>query len=141
MYINEIQELAELLNEYGLQELELERDGSRIYLSKGASVAPVTMPVATSVVSTEAPLQGEERKAAGEALKSPLVGVVYLAPSPDQAPFVSVGQSVKKGQTLCILEAMKVMNEFTAPRDGVVLEICVQNEELAQFEQELFRLG
>lgn len=71
---------------------------------------------------------------------SPLVGVAYLASSPDKPAFVSVGDSVKKGQTLLIIEAMKVMNEIPAPRDGIVTEILVTNEEVVEFGQGLVRI-
>ncbi len=142
MDINRIKELAELLEEYGLTELEVDEKDARVYLSKAATVAP------TAVAAPSAPVQSaagvasvNNEEKSGDALESPLVGVAYLAPAPGEAPFVRVGDSVKKGQTMCILEAMKVMNEFPAPRDGVVLDICVGNEELVEFGQVLFRLG
>ncbi len=140
MDINRIKELAELLAEHGLTELELEEKDERVYLSRASAIA--ASPVAAAAVApTVSTAQEAQSEAAGEALESPLVGVAYLAPAPGESAFVSAGQSVKKGQILCILEAMKVMNEFTAPRDGVVLEICVGNEELVEFGQVLFRLG
>ncbi|MDL2295120.1 acetyl-CoA carboxylase, biotin carboxyl carrier protein, partial [Ruminococcaceae bacterium OttesenSCG-928-D13] len=71
-------------------------------------------------------------------LKAPLVGNVYLAPGPGKPPFVAPGTAVKKGQTLCIIEAMKVMNEFPAPRDGVVAVVHVKNEQLVEYGQPLF---
>ncbi len=140
MDTNRIKELAELLNEYGLTEIEVEEKDARVYLSKAAAVAPAAVAPA-QVAQTTPAVAAQEVEAAGEGLESPLVGVAYLASAPGEAPFVKVGQNVKKGQTLCILEAMKVMNEFTAPKDGVVLEICVGNEELVEFGQVLFRLG
>ena len=73
-------------------------------------------------------------------VESPLVGVAYLAPTPDKPAFVSVGDSVKKGQTLLIIEAMKVMNEVPAPKDGVVTEILVDNEEVVEFGKGLVRI-
>ena len=106
--------------------------------------------VATPVVATT---QEEDPEAAqaiskeetpavaeGEEVPSPLVGVAYLASSPDKPAFVSVGDSVKKGQTLLIIEAMKVMNEIPAPRDGIVTEILVTNEEVVEFGQGLVRI-
>lgn len=72
-----------------------------------------------------------------DAVKAPLVGIFYEAPGPDQAPFVSVGAQVKKGQTLCIVEAMKVMNEIAAPKDGVVREILVKNGDMVMYDQPL----
>ena len=73
-------------------------------------------------------------------MASPLVGVAYLSPAPDKPAFVSVGDSVKKGQTLMIIEAMKVMNEIPAPHDGIVTEVLVANEDVVEFGQGLVRL-
>ena len=73
-------------------------------------------------------------------LKSPMVGVVYTAPEPGAEPFVKPGSRGKKGQVLCIIEAMKLMNEYTAPEDGEILDICIQNEELVEFGQVLFKM-
>ena len=78
--------------------------------------------------------------AEGDEVTSPLVGVAYLAPAPDKPAFVSVGDSVKKGQTLLIIEAMKVMNEIPAPNDGIVTEIMVNNEDVVEFGQGLVRI-
>ncbi|WP_448167758.1 acetyl-CoA carboxylase biotin carboxyl carrier protein [Streptococcus hyointestinalis] len=98
--------------------------------SQPASVnsAPVEVEVNTEVV------------AEGDLVESPLVGVAYLAPAPDKPNFVSVGDSVKKGQTLLIIEAMKVMNEVPAPKDGVVTEVLVENEEVVEFGKGLVRI-
>ena len=78
--------------------------------------------------------------AEGEEVPSPLVGVAYLAPTPDKPAFVSVGDAVKKGQTLLIIEAMKVMNEIPAPKDGIVTEVMVNNEDVVEFGQGLVRI-
>ena len=78
--------------------------------------------------------------AEGDVVESPLVGVAYLAAGPDKSAFVTVGDSVKKGQTLVIIEAMKVMNEIPAPKDGVVTEILVSNEEMVEFGKGLVRI-
>ena len=86
------------------------------------------------------PLPKEEIAAEGDVVESPLVGVAYLSPAPDKPAFVSVGDSVKKGQTLLIIEAMKVMNEVPAPKDGVITEILVDNEEVIEFGKGLVRI-
>lgn len=101
--------------------------------------APAVAPKTETVSETAA---GETRPVAaeGEAVTSPLVGVAYLKPTPDKAEFVKVGDAVKKGQTLLIIEAMKVMNEIPAPTDGVVTEIMVSPEEVVEFGQELIRI-
>lgn len=83
--------------------------------------------------------QPEDR--AGDAIKSPLVGTFYSSPSPEESPFIKVGDKVKKGQTLGIVEAMKLMNEIESEYDGVVQEVLVQNEELVEYGQPLFVIG
>ncbi len=90
-------------------------------------------------VSVEAPA-APVALSEGDEVASPLVGVAYLSPSPDKPTFISVGDSVKKGQTLMIIEAMKVMNEIPAPRDGIVTEVLVANEDVVEFGQGLVRL-
>lgn len=82
----------------------------------------------------------QEIEIEGELVESPLVGVAYLSPGPDKDIFVSVGDTVKKGQTLLIIEAMKVMNEIPAPRDGIVTEVLVNNEEVVEFGKGLVRI-
>lgn len=77
----------------------------------------------------------------GEIVKSPLVGVFYAAPSPEEEAYVQVGSAVKKGQILCLVEAMKMMSEITAPRDGVVKKIFVKNQDVVGFEDSLFLIG
>ena len=106
-----------------------------------APVAPVAEPAAVEtparpVEEASAPAQAAE----GEVVESPLVGVAYLSPSPEKPAFVSVGDTVKKGQTLLIVEAMKVMNEVPAPKDGVITEILVANEEVVDYGKGLVRI-
>jgi len=100
-------------------------------------VVLVEEPVAPSVPAPEA---SPAVVAEGEVVESPLVGVAYLASGPDKPAFVQVGDSVSKGQTLLIIEAMKVMNEVPAPRDGIVTEILVSNEEMVEFGKGLVRI-
>lgn len=95
-------------------------------------------PPSESVVEETVP--SEKAVAEGDIVESPLVGVAYLAASPDKPPFVAVGDTVKKGQTLVIIEAMKVMNEVPAPCDGVITEILVSNEDVIEFGQGLVRI-
>ena len=73
-------------------------------------------------------------------IKSPLVGVFYVAPSPDSAPYVKVGDHVKKGDVLCVVEAMKLMNEITATQDGEIVDVCAQNGSVVEYGQTLFKL-
>ncbi|HGJ9642305.1 TPA: acetyl-CoA carboxylase biotin carboxyl carrier protein [Streptococcus pneumoniae] len=108
-------------------------------LATPSPVAPTSAPAET--VAEEVPAPAEASVASEENLvESPLVGVVYLAAGPDKPAFVTVGDSVKKGQTLVIIEAMKVMNEIPAPKDGVVTEILVSNEEMVEFGKGLVRI-
>ena len=102
-------------------------------------VAPVVEAPATPAVAAE-PVAAPAQEAEGDVVESPLVGVAYLSPAPDKPAFVSVGDKVTKGQTLLIIEAMKVMNEVPAPKDGVVTEILVMNEEMVEFGKGLVRI-
>ncbi len=88
-----------------------------------------------------APIEEEEvQEVAGKAVESPMVGVVYLQPKPDEDPYVKVGDRVEQGDVICIVEAMKLMNEIQAPRSGIVTEILVENEEVVEYKQPLIRI-
>ncbi|HKY19563.1 MAG TPA: biotin/lipoyl-containing protein [Rhizomicrobium sp.] len=130
-----IRELAELLKETGLTEIEIEHNGARLRVSRGGGVAmqagapaPVG-PAAAPAASASGPPAG--------AVPSPMVGTVYLAPEPGKPPFIAVGKTVKEGDTLFILEAMKTMNAVTAPKGGTVQEICIQDGTPVEFGQTL----
>lgn len=161
MNLNEIKDLMaqfdqsslrEFSYKNGTDELQFSKNEARMASEAPAQVAPVpTAVVASPVVSApstpvesaveEAPVPAETTVAPeGDVVESPLVGVAYLAAGPDKPAFVTVGDSVKKGQTLVIIEAMKVMNEIPAPKDGVVTEILVSNEEMVEFGKGLVRI-
>ena len=108
--------------------------------SPQAPVAPVAAPAAVETPATPVEEASPAQAAEGEVVESPLVGVAYLSPSPEKPAFVSVGDTVKKGQTLLIVEAMKVMNEVPAPKDGVITEILVANEEVVDYGKGLVRI-
>jgi oxaloacetate decarboxylase alpha subunit len=148
--LKEIQEMIKLMNENGLSELEIEEQGTKIRLKKGASgaIEPVIVhearPASAAQVAKEA---AEAKKAAKEALaasrtvvKSPMVGTFYAAPAPDAQPFVQIGAEVQVGQVVCIIEAMKLMNEIKAEARGKVVEILVNNGDPVEFGQPLFLL-
>ena len=141
-----VRELAELLNETGLTEIEVEDDDRKIRVSRGAvaSAAPIYAAAPAPAAAAPAPVAAAPaapEPAAGpdmtNAVKSPMVGTCYLTPEPGAAPFVSVGQAVKEGDTLLIVEAMKVMNPITAPRSGTVSAILVDNAQPVEFDQPL----
>ncbi|KXU07825.1 Biotin carboxyl carrier protein of acetyl-CoA carboxylase [Streptococcus oralis] len=161
MNLNEIKDLMaqfdqsslrEFSYKNGTDELQFSKNEARMASEAPAQVAPVPTAVAASpIVSApsapvesaveEAPAPAETTVAPeGDVVESPLVGVAYLAAGPDKPAFVTVGDSVKKGQTLVIIEAMKVMNEIPAPKDGVVTEILVSNEEMVEFGKGLVRI-
>ncbi|UJD02627.1 acetyl-CoA carboxylase biotin carboxyl carrier protein [Streptococcus oralis] len=161
MNLNEIKDLMaqfdqsslrEFSYKNGTDELQFSKNEARMASEAPAQVAPVPTPVAASPVVSdtstpversveEAPAPAETTVAPeGDIVESPLVGVAYLAAGPDKPAFVTVGDSVKKGQTLVIIEAMKVMNEIPAPKDGVVTEILVSNEEMVEFGKGLVRI-
>ena len=102
-----------------------------------AAPAPVAVPEAVEAPAAPAPTP----EAAGKDVPAPMVGVVYLQANPDADPYVQVGDSVKKGQVLCLIEAMKLMNEIVAPQDGVVSAILVENENIVEYGQALFRIS
>ena len=139
-----VKALADILDEAGLAELEYETADLSVRLSRESSAAPVA-PVATVAAPATAPAAAPAAPAADSAdaashpgaVTSPMVGTVYVAPEPDAPSFIEVGGTVKKGQTLLIVEAMKVMNPITAPADGTVKQIFVQNAQPVEFGEVL----
>ena len=129
---DDIRKYASLMKELELTGLEIEMDGAKVRLERGVAASPLvqsyTVP-AESVEKKEAVAAEDE----GEAVASPMVGVFYAAPAPGAEPFVHVGSKVKKGETLCVIEAMKVMNEVTAEADGEVVDICVKDGDLVEY--------
>ena len=161
MNLNEIKDLMAQFDQSSLREFSYKNGTDELQFSKNearmASEAPAQVvpapaavvaspvvsapstPVERSVEETPAPAETTVAPE-GDVVESPLVGVAYLAAGPDKPAFVTVGDSVKKGQTLVIIEAMKVMNEIPAPKDGVVTEILVSNEEMVEFGKGLVRI-
>lgn len=140
-----IRELAQLLDETGLGEIEVEQAGRRVRVSMRAAAAP-TAPVQAVAAPFQSHLPAESAEAPkagpGEgAVTSPMVGTVYVSPEPGKPPFVKPGDSVREGETLLIIEAMKTMNPIAAPRTGVVKEICVRDAQPVEFGQVLIFLG
>lgn len=156
-------EIADVMEDRGLTRVRVEEpDGTAVELERasaaqpvavpmpmlGAVTAPAVAPVAMPVTAPEpaAPEPAAQTPAAapepkGTEVTAPMVGVFYAAPAPGDEPFVHVGSKVKAGETLCIIEAMKVLNEVTAEADGEVLEICVADGDLVEFGSCLMRIG
>jgi acetyl-CoA carboxylase biotin carboxyl carrier protein len=132
-----VRELAELLTETGLTEIEIEHNGARIRVARqtGATVMHAAAPTAASAAQTEAPAAPKGPHPGS--VPSPMVGTVYIAPEPGKPPFVKVGDTVKEGDTLLIVEAMKTMNPILAPRAGKILEVCVTDAQPIEFGQTL----
>ena len=158
MNLNEIKDLMAQFDQSSLKEFSYKNGTDELVFSKNeaklvAETSPAPQPVVPAAAPTVAPQaqttpaveavsesNTTESVAKGDLVESPLVGVAYLAAGPDKPNFVSVGDTVKKGQTLVIIEAMKVMNEIPAPKDGVVTEILVANEEMVEFGKGLVRI-
>ncbi len=153
---NKLQAAAEtaraLFAELGLSELTIKDGELELVLKKTAAHTPVTpaapgipavpaMPAAPAAATSVASGGNPSALVNCREVKSPLVGVLYLAPAPGQKPFVSVGDSVHRGDVLCIVEAMKMMNELTSDCDGTILDICAANEALVEYGQVLFKIG
>jgi acetyl-CoA carboxylase biotin carboxyl carrier protein len=150
MDLRKIKKLMELLEESGIAEIEVKEGEESIKLSRNitSSAAPLQQMVQQPMMAPQQQLpqaasQVESKKDDSlnqnrNTVNSPMVGTFYASASPESKPFVTVGQSVKKGDTLCILEAMKMMNQVQAESDGKILEILIDNAEPVEFDQPLF---
>ena len=150
-------EIADVMEDRGLTRVRVEEpDGTAVELERASAAQPVAVPmpmssavaapVAAPAAAPVAPESAAQAPAAapepkGAEVTAPMVGVFYAAPAPGDEPFVRVGSKVKTGETLCIIEAMKVLNEVTAEADGEVLEICVADGDLVEFGSCLMRIG
>lgn len=152
--IEEIKELAKTVSEYKLGKIKIKTDDEELVIEGqhcppvppmppmcGPSTVVMTAPASTEA-STEAPAEAPAAPAAksGSVVKAPIVGTFYAAASPEDAPFVKVGDTVKKGDVLMIIESMKLMNEVTSDFDGVVEEILVANGDAVEYDQPLMRI-
>ncbi len=138
-----VRELAEMLAETGLSEIEVEDGERKIRVVRQIAAAPVAVaaaPVAAAPIAAPA-AEAAAAPAPVDAVKSPMVGTVYLAPEPGAADFVAVGKAVKAGDTLVIVEAMKVMNPIIAPKAGTISAILVENGQPIEFDQPLVVIG
>ncbi len=148
MDLRKLKKLIDLVEESGISELELTEGEERVRISRQGQVVQqpqqYTIPQQpTLAVQNQAPtttnaITEEEAQETGHALTSPMVGTFYRSSSPEADPYVEVGTSVKKGDTLCIIEAMKLLNEIEADRDGIVKKIMVENAQPVEFGEPLF---
>ena len=135
-----IRKLAEILNETGLTEIELDHKGARVRVSKAMTAAApmahyAAAPTAMPTPAAAAPVLADE--VAGTQLKSPMVGTAYLCPTPGQPPFAELGSMVKEGQTRLIIEAMKTMNQILAPVSGKLVKVNVENAQPVEYGEVL----
>jgi acetyl-CoA carboxylase biotin carboxyl carrier protein len=153
MDLRKLKKLIDLVQESGIAELEITEGEEKVKIVKGGAVSiSAAPPVAAAPAIAEsrpaapvAPAAAPAAEAAagqeGHVVKAPMVGTFYRSPSPDAKPFVEVGQAVKEGETICIIEAMKLMNEIEADASGVVKAILVENGQPVEYGQPLFILG
>ena len=146
MDIKKIKELAKVIKEFDLNVIDIADGETKIRLEKNGvtyiegqcekNIETRIMPAVCNGTNTPNEVDFNDIKE----IKSPMVGVFYQAPSPEAKPFVRIGDKIKKGDTLCIVEAMKLMNEITAEIDGEIIDICAGNGEIVEFGQTLFKV-
>lgn len=154
MDLRKLKKLIDLVEESGISELELTEDGEKVRISRNFASNQAAAPVATQNVVAAAPVQvapaatasapaapAETPVEEGFVVKSPMVGTFYTSPSPESATFVKVGDKVEVGETLCIIEAMKLLNEIEAEQAGVIKKVLVSNAEAVEFGEPLFVIG
>lgn len=152
MDLRKIKTLIELLEQSGIAELEVKEGEESVRIARHSTAAPAPMmtyappplpaapaPAPAAAAPAAAPAAAKPASK-GHPVKSPMVGTFYRAPSPGAKPFVEVGQTVKQGQTLCIIEAMKMLNQIEADASGVITEILIENGQAVQFDQPLFMI-
>jgi acetyl-CoA carboxylase biotin carboxyl carrier protein len=145
MDLRKLKTLIDLVAESGIAELEITEGEGKVRIVKFSQTvqpvayAPEAAPVAAPVAAAAAP--AAPAAPVGHTVKAPMVGTFYRAPNPGASPFVEVGQSVKEGEPICIIEAMKLLNEIEADKSGVIKEILVENGEPVEYGQPLFVIG
>jgi len=148
MDIRKVKKLIELLEESDVAEIEIHEGEESVRISRGSTavVAPMAAPVAAAPVAAPAPASAPaaapaaaaEPEVQGHAVRSPMVGTFYASPSPDASAFVKEGDTVSAGQTLCIIEAMKILNQIESDKAGKITKILVENGQPVEFDQPLF---
>lgn len=152
MDIRKVKKLIELLEESGMAEIEIHEGEESVRISRGSSVAvpqtminvPQAVPVAQasesikSHLTTDESVPSDDYSDEGHVITAPMVGIFYTSPSPEEPPFMSKGQSIKAGDVICIIEAMKIMNQIEADTDGKLVRVLVENGEPVEYGQPLF---
>jgi len=149
MDLRKLKKLIDLVQESGISELEVTEGEEKVRIAKQLTAAPIAhqvyaaAPMAASApaAAPAAPVAAEPAAPAGHQVKSPMVGTFYRSSSPDAKAFVEVGDTVKEGQTLCIVEAMKLLNEIESDASGVVKAILIENGQPVEFGEPLFIIG
>jgi acetyl-CoA carboxylase biotin carboxyl carrier protein len=153
MDLRKLKKLIDLVEESGISELELTEGEEKVKISRNTFTPPQPQLIQSQAALNaqqiikleEPPISNEEKKIAiandSNAINSPMVGIFYRAASPDSSPFIEVGSSVKKGDTLCIIEAMKLLNEIECDQDGIIKKILIENGQPVEFGEPLFIIG
>ena len=153
MDLRKLKKLINLVEESGISELELTEGEEKVKISRNTFTPPQPQLTqnqaalnAQQIIKLEdPPISNEEKKIAiandSNSINSPMVGIFYRAASPDSSPFIEVGSSVKKGDTLCIIEAMKLLNEIECDQDGIIKKILIENGQPVEFGEPLFIIG
>jgi acetyl-CoA carboxylase biotin carboxyl carrier protein len=147
MDIRKVKKLIELLEESDIAEIEIHENEESVRISRASTLAPtmiaapaaVAAPAAAPAAAATGPAAREELE--GHIIRSPMVGTFYRAPSPGAKPFVEEGQTVSSGETLCIIEAMKILNQIESDKSGKVVEILVENGQPVEYNEPLFIIG
>lgn len=138
MELDDLKELIELLKETDITELQLEKDGTKVRIKREKMLSPMEISVQKFGGLQEKVTREAEEETRLITVTSPIVGTFYRASSPEAAPFVEVGSKIKKGQVLCIVEAMKLMNEIESEVDGIVIKVLVENGQPVEYGEPLF---
>ncbi|EJU64912.1 TPA: acetyl-CoA carboxylase biotin carboxyl carrier protein [Neisseria meningitidis] len=141
MDLRKLKKLIDLVEESGIAEIEVTEGEEKVRITRTIAAAPVYAAPVPAAAPAVTPAAAPAARDLSDAQKSPMVGTFYRAPGPNAAPFVEVGQQVKAGDTLCIIEAMKLMNEIEAEKSGTVKEILVENGTPVEFGEPLFIIG
>jgi acetyl-CoA carboxylase biotin carboxyl carrier protein len=153
MDLRKLKKLIDLVEESGISELELTEGEEKVKISRNTFTPPQPQLIQSQAALNaqqiikleEPPISNEEKKIAiandSNSINSPMVGIFYRAASPDSSPFIEVGSSVKKGDTLCIIEAMKLLNEIECDQDGIIKKILIENGQPVEFGEPLFIIG